>query len=72
LLPFWAPWSNAAGAPKCILFDARGQEADIRLLDRELTLEGIEAAMQAELSPELLETTRAILARPLTGPTRRK
>jgi hypothetical protein len=41
-------------------------------LDRELTLEGIEAAMQAELSPELLETTRAILARPLTGPTRRK
>jgi len=72
LLPFWAPWSNAAGAPKCILFDARGPEADIRLLDRELTLEGIEAAMQAELSPELLETTRAILARPLTGPTRRK
>ena len=72
MLPFWAPWSNVAGAPKCILFDARGQEADIRLLDRELTLEGIEAAMQAELSPELLETTRAILARPLTGPTRRK
>jgi len=72
LLPFWAPWSNAAGAPKCILFDTRGPEAEIRLLDRELTLEGIEAAMRAELSPELLETTRAILARPLTGPTRRR
>jgi para-nitrobenzyl esterase len=71
-LPYWAPWSNAAGAAKCILFDARGREADIRLLDRELTLEGIEAAMQAELSPELLEATRTILARPLTGPTRRK
>jgi para-nitrobenzyl esterase len=71
-LPYWAPWSNAAGAPKCILFDARGPEADIRMLDLELTLEGIEAAMQAELSPELLETTRAILARPLTGPTPRK
>jgi para-nitrobenzyl esterase len=71
-LPSWAPWSNAAGEPKCILFDARGPEAEIRMLDRELTLEGIEAAMQAELSPELLEATRAILARPLTGPTRRR
>jgi len=69
-LPFWAPWSNAAGGPKCILLDARGEEPDIRMLDREVTLEGIEAVMQAELSPELLAAVRAILARPLTGSKR--
>jgi para-nitrobenzyl esterase len=71
-LPYWAPWSNAAGAAKSILFDVRGEELDIRMLDREVALEGIEAAMQAELSPELLEATRAILARPLTGSTSRR
>jgi hypothetical protein len=41
------------------------------MLDREVTLEGIEAAMQAELSPELLDAARAILARPLTGSKRK-
>jgi len=71
-LPHWAAWSNAAGGPKSILFDVRGEEPDIRMLDREVTLEGIEAAMQAELSPELLEATRQILARPLLGPKRRR
>ncbi len=70
-LLYWAPWSNAPGGPKCILFDVRGEDPDIRMSDREVTLEGIEAAMQAELSPELLEATRRILALPLTGPRRR-
>jgi para-nitrobenzyl esterase len=71
-LPRWAPWSNAPGGPKCILFDVRGQDPDIRMSDQEVTLAGIEAAMQAELSPELLEATRRLLALPLTGPRRRR
>jgi para-nitrobenzyl esterase len=69
-LPRWAAWSNDPGGPKCILFDVRGDQPYIRMLDREVTLEGIEAAMRAELPPELLEATRRILARPLTGPVR--
>jgi len=63
-LPAWVAWSNSAGEPKSILFAVRGATPDIRLLDNEITREGIEAAMQAELSPQLLEATRKILARP--------
>jgi para-nitrobenzyl esterase len=71
-LPYWAPWSNEPGGPKSILFDVRGERPDIRLLDREFTLEGIEADMRAELPPDLLEAARALLASPLTGPRRRR
>ena len=66
-LPYWTAWSNAPGGPKSILFDVRAKAPDIRMLDNEVTREGIEAAMQAELSPELLAATREILARPLSG-----
>ncbi len=71
-LPHWAAWSNDPGGPKSILFDARDGKPYIRMLENELTLEGVEAAMRAELSPQLLEATRALLARPLTGPPRRR
>ena len=70
-LPGWAAWSNASGGPKSILFDVRGDAPDIRMLDNEITREGIEAAMQAELSAQLLSATREILARPLTGQAHR-
>ncbi len=66
-LPRWAAWSNEPGGPKSLLLDARSGKLQAQMLDWELTSEQIEAAMRAELSPELLEATRALLARPLTG-----
>jgi para-nitrobenzyl esterase len=68
----WAAWSNEPGGPKCILFDVRDARPHLRMLEQEATLEGVEEAMRAELSPELLEAVRRILARPLTGPERRR
>ncbi len=66
-LPPWEPWSNDPVGPKSLLLDARGGKLHARMLDLELTPEQVEAAMCAELSPQLLEATRALLARPLKG-----
>jgi para-nitrobenzyl esterase len=60
-LPRWDPWSNEPGGPKCLRLDVRGDVPDFRLLSEELTLESVEAAMAAELSPELLAKTHAFL-----------
>jgi hypothetical protein len=66
-LPYWEPWSNELGGPKCLRLDARGDSPDFRPLREELTREEIEAAMAAELSPELLAQTRAFLTRSPLG-----
>jgi para-nitrobenzyl esterase len=69
--PYWSPWSNEPGGPKCLRLDVRGDATDIRLLNEEVTRESIEAAMAAELSPELLTQTRAFLSRSTLGTERR-
>jgi para-nitrobenzyl esterase len=61
-LPRWEPWSNEPEGPKYLRMDVRGDSPDFRLLREELTLESVEAAMAAELSPELASQTRAYLA----------
>ncbi len=61
-LPRWESWSNEPGGPKCLRMDVRGDGPDFRLLREELTLQSVEAAMTAELSPELAAQTRAYLA----------
>jgi len=66
-LPHWEPWSNEPGGPKGLRLDARGGSPDFRPLREELTREGIEAAMAAELPPELLAQTRAFLTRSPLG-----
>ena len=52
-LPEWQPWSNGADEPKCILFDADGDRADIAMSTMELTISGVLATMQSEV-PEPL------------------
>jgi para-nitrobenzyl esterase len=66
-LPHWSPWSNEPGGPKCLRLDVRGGAPDIRPLADEVSREIIETAMAAELSPELLAQTRALLARSIFG-----
>ena len=54
-LPEWAPWSNEAGSPKCILFDVDEDQAiDIRMSTSELTEEGVLERMVAEVPEPLL------------------
>lgn len=40
-LPEWKPWSNDSGGPKCILFDADYEKANIRMSSMELTEQGV-------------------------------
>jgi para-nitrobenzyl esterase len=52
-LPEWDPWSNNAGEAKCILFDADGDALDISMSTTELTVSGVLATMQSEVSEPL-------------------
>jgi para-nitrobenzyl esterase len=51
----WEAWSNDAQAPKSILFDVSGDEPNIRMTSRELTVESVTDSMRSELSEELFE-----------------
>jgi len=41
-LTVWQPWSNDAGAAKCIVFDATDTQAKISMMTEEVTLAGIQ------------------------------
>lgn len=43
----WQKWSNTAGEPKCIVFDASYTEAKISMMTTELTFEGVRAEVNA-------------------------
>lgn len=43
-LPWWQPWTNAPGEPKCMLLDADLQAARLTMSDIELTRAGVIAA----------------------------
>ena len=47
----WTPWSNDAGEPKCILWDANEDTVEIVMSDLELTQESVNASVD----PEILE-----------------
>jgi len=58
-LPEWLPWSNDPGGPKCILFDVTpDQSLDVAMSNGELTLEGVQKSMAAEV-PEPLYSEAA-------------
>jgi para-nitrobenzyl esterase len=59
----WTPWKNAPGAPKCILFDARGDAPAIAMSAIELTDDAVMAAVKVELEEPLRSTTLEFLAR---------
>ncbi len=52
-LPDWDPWSNNAGEAKCILLDVDGDALDISMSTTELTVSGVLATMQSEVSEPL-------------------
>jgi len=62
-LPRWEAWSNEPGDPKSVIFDVRGDDPDIRMTDRELTVSGVDEAMAREAPPELVEKATAYMAR---------
>jgi para-nitrobenzyl esterase len=49
-LPRWKTWSNTAGAPKLILFDADFNQAKIEMSSTELTIEGVTTAFEAAMT----------------------
>lgn len=59
----WAPWTNTPGAPKCILFDARGDSPAIVMSDIELTDDAVMAAVQTDLAEPLRSRTLNFLSR---------
>jgi para-nitrobenzyl esterase len=52
-LPEWKPWTDGIDQPKCILFDADGDVADIAMSTMELTISGVMETMRSEV-PEPL------------------
>jgi len=52
-LPEWKPWTNGIDQPKCMLFDADGDVADIAMSTMELTISGVIETVQSEV-PEPL------------------
>jgi para-nitrobenzyl esterase len=50
-LPEWKPWTNDAGEPKCILWDADRDNTDIAMS----TLEVTEESVREEMDPAVLE-----------------
>jgi para-nitrobenzyl esterase len=66
-LPAWEPWSNDPGAPRCIVFDVRGDVPAIVMTDRELTDDGVIATLKAELPAELARQTLENLAKSHTS-----
>jgi hypothetical protein len=45
--PRWESWSNATGAPKCIVLDGTFTEAKISMMTDEVTAEGVRAEVEA-------------------------
>lgn len=52
-VPEWKPWTNVADEPKCILFDAASDVADIAMSTVELTISGVMETMQSEVAEPL-------------------
>ena len=46
-LPRWETWSNEAGAPKCIVFDATYTDARIGMMSEEVTADGVRAEVES-------------------------
>ena len=49
-LPMWKEWSNKPGAHKAIVFDADFHRAHIRMMNEELTIEGVTTAFGAAMT----------------------
>jgi para-nitrobenzyl esterase len=49
-LPKWKEWSNEPGTAKAIVFDADLNHAQIGMMNEELTIEGVTAALNAAIS----------------------
>ena len=57
-LPKWKEWSNHPGAPKAIVFDADLDHAQIKMMNEELTIEGVTAAFEAAMTAKGLTAFR--------------
>jgi para-nitrobenzyl esterase len=62
-LPKWKEWSNVPGAPKAIVFDADFHHAHIAMMNEELTIEGVTAALEAAMTSAGLSPYEKIVAR---------
>ena len=62
-LPKWKEWSNHQGAPKAIVFDANLNHAQIKMMNDELTIEGVTAAFEAAMTAKNLTDLEKIAAR---------
>ena len=62
-LPKWKEWSNHRGAPKAIVFDADLDHAQIKMMNDELTIEGVTAAFEAAMTAKGLSPSEKIAAR---------
>jgi para-nitrobenzyl esterase len=62
-LPRWKEWSNTPGAPKAIVFDADLNQAQIGMMNEELTIEGVTAAFEAAMTAKGFSSTEKIAAR---------
>jgi para-nitrobenzyl esterase len=60
-LPSWEPWSLAAGGPKKIVFDVRGDQPVLSMGTTELTDDQVMAAASSELSEPLRSRTLEFL-----------
>lgn len=52
--PEWQAWSNGEAEPKCLVFDARGEEPDIGMMFEETTTDSINSLMEKDLEGETL------------------
>jgi para-nitrobenzyl esterase len=62
-LPKWKEWSNNPGAPKAIVFDADLNHAQIKMMNEELTIEGVTTAFEAAMTSKNLTTLEKAAAR---------
>jgi para-nitrobenzyl esterase len=65
-LPKWQKWSNKAGGPKAIVFNADFDHAQIGMMTEELTIEGVTAEMNAWVN-SLLDPSQKFKAGYTTG-----
>jgi para-nitrobenzyl esterase len=61
-LPEWKAWSNKAGAPKQIVFNADNEHISLVMSDEELTQAGAAASLARELTEPTRSTVEEILA----------
>jgi para-nitrobenzyl esterase len=62
-LPKWIKWSNAPGDPKAIIFDADFNQANIEMMNEELTVEGVTTAFEAAMTTKGLSPLEKAAAR---------